>query len=160
MTFFLDTLLHLLLLLINSWTRTHSHSVLGAILALTLIHINAPNCSYGWSTSALDGLIYVRVYTRTETDCIPSSTNAFTNLFSSIIDLCYNYCTYGKCSCNCWQIVAQLQYTQDIFWWHTKNVLVKKKKKKKCRRFIVHYASVTCNFMRPQHTLQSTYNQF
>ena len=27
----------------------------------------------------------------------------------------------------------------------------------KCRRFIVHYASLTCNSTRPQHTLQSTY---
>ena len=29
----------------------------------------------------------------------------------------------------------------------------------KCRRFIVHYASLTCNSTRPQHTLQSIYNQ-
>ena len=33
-------------------------------------------------------------------------------------------------------------------------------KKNKCRWFIVHYASLTCNSTRPQHTLQSTYNQF
>ena len=26
-----------------------------------------------------------------------------------------------------------------------------------CRRFIVHYASLTCNSTQPQHTLQSTY---
>ena len=29
-----------------------------------------------------------------------------------------------------------------------------------CRRFIVHYASLTCNSTRPQHTLQTIYNQF
>ena len=29
----------------------------------------------------------------------------------------------------------------------------------KWRWFIVHYASLTCNFTPPQHTLQSTYNQ-
>ena len=31
------------------------------------------------------GRIYLRVYARVETDCVPRSTNAFTNLFSSII---------------------------------------------------------------------------
>ena len=31
------------------------------------------------------------------------------------------------------------------------------KKINKCRRFIVHFASLTCNSVRPQHTLQSTY---
>ena len=46
--------------------------------------------SCGWSTSnlphlSLVGRIYVRVCARAETDCIPSSTNAFTNLFSAII---------------------------------------------------------------------------
>ena len=54
-------------------------------MPLTLMHINEVNCSCGWSTSALVGRIYVRVYARTETDCVPSSTNAFMNLFSSII---------------------------------------------------------------------------
>ena len=52
---------------------------------LDIDHINAPNCSCGWSTSALVGRIYVRVYARAETDCVPSSTNTFTNLFPSII---------------------------------------------------------------------------
>ena len=33
--------------------------------------------------------------------------------------------------------------------------LLIKTKINKCRRFIVHYASLTCNSMRPQHTLQS-----
>ena len=55
------------------------------LMALTLMHINAPNCSCGWSTSAFVGRIYVRVYARVETDCVSRSTNAFTNLFSSII---------------------------------------------------------------------------
>ena len=36
----------------------------------------------------------------------------------------------------------------------------KKNKEIKCRRFIVHYASLTCNSTRPQHILQSIYNQF
>ena len=54
-------------------------------MALTLMHINAPNCSCSWSTSALVGRIYVRVYARAKTDCVVSSTNALTNLFSSII---------------------------------------------------------------------------
>ena len=68
----------LLLLIINSCVRCD-------LVAFTLMHINAPNCSCGWSTSALVGHIDVRVYARAETDCIPSSTNAFMNLCSSII---------------------------------------------------------------------------
>ena len=36
-------------------------------------------------TSVLVGRIYVRVYARAETDNVSSSTNAFTNLFSSMI---------------------------------------------------------------------------
>ena len=55
------------------------------LMALTSMHVNAPNCRCGWSTNTLVGRIYVRVYARAETDCAPSSTNAFTNLFSSII---------------------------------------------------------------------------
>ena len=57
------------------------------LMALTLMHINAPNCSCGWSTRALVGRIYARVYIRAEIDCVPSSTNAFMNLFPSIITI-------------------------------------------------------------------------
>ena len=75
----------LLLLVINSWT--HACCIRCDLMALTLMHINAPNCSCGWSTSTWVRRIYVRVYARAKTDWVPSSTNAFTNLFSSIIDL-------------------------------------------------------------------------
>ena len=71
------------------------------LMALTLMHINASNCSCGWSTSVLVGRIYVCVYARAEIDCGPSSTNAFTNFFSSVIDA-----QLGSCS----QVTNQLVY--------------------------------------------------